>query len=90
MRITVRPNTDPARLANKTISALRLGDVVWERKRVSMPVIAAALQEVTRLRPDVEWHKWESDGEVLVTFSTAGEQSFVAYATGRKVPGEAA
>jgi hypothetical protein len=89
VRITIRPKTDPAVVAGKTVAALRRGDVVWERKRVSMPVIAAALQLVLAERPDVTWHKWESGGEVLVTFSVSDSKA-IAYATGRKVAGEAA
>ena len=88
--MTVQPNADPVKLAAKTVAGLAKGDVVWERRRASMPVIAEALRMVLDARPDVRARKWEAPGEVLVCLSTSsGEWSAVGYATGRKVPGEA-
>ncbi len=89
MRFTVQPNADPVKLAAKTVAGLAKGDVVWERRRASMPVIVEALRRVRDARPDVRASKLEAAGEVLVCLSVSpGEWSGVGYATGRKVPGE--
>ena len=86
----MRPNADPAKLAARTLASLAKGDVMWERQRASMPVIAEALRQVRQAHPDVRVAKLEAPGEVLVCLSTSsGEWSGVGYATGRKVLGEA-
>lgn len=90
VKVTVRPTMDPVSLASRTLRGLESGDVVWERQRAAMPVIAVALRLVCEQRPDVRASKLEGSGEVLVCLSVDEDWSGVGYATGRKVTDGAA
>lgn len=78
MKITVRPDTDPRKLAARTLAVIDSTNVLWERRRSAMRVIVTAAQIIASERSDVGARKIEGSELVHLWSESTGRQP-VAY-----------